>query len=83
MDDLSIWEQRKVKDSKTGPKAYTYFMATWRERKDKERLPRTLPEDKQRAGSGAGKGYEKGGLRARALNAWSRYLEYLGIDLSF
>jgi hypothetical protein len=31
LEDLSIWEQRKVKDSKTGPKAYTYFMATWRE----------------------------------------------------
>ena len=31
LEDLSIWEQRKVKDSKTGPKAYTYFMASWRE----------------------------------------------------
>lgn len=31
LEDLSIWEQRKVKDSKNGAKTYTYFMATWRE----------------------------------------------------
>ena len=31
LEDLSIWEQRKVKDSKTGPKAYSYVMASWRE----------------------------------------------------
>ena len=31
LEDLSIWEQRKVKTSKKGSKAYTYFMATWRE----------------------------------------------------
>jgi hypothetical protein len=31
LEDLSIWEQRKVKTSKNGSKAYTYFMATWRE----------------------------------------------------
>src|SRR5512137_1701450 len=30
LEDLSIWEQRKVKTSKNGSKAYTYFMATWR-----------------------------------------------------
>ena len=43
LEDLSIWEQRKVKDSKTGQKTCSYFM---------------------RAGSGAGKDSEKGGLRA-------------------
>ena len=31
LEDLSIWEQRKVKTSKNGSKAYTYFMASWRE----------------------------------------------------
>ena len=31
LEDLSIWEQRKVKDSKTGQKTYSYFMASWRE----------------------------------------------------
>lgn len=31
LEDLSIWEQRKVKDSKNGAKTYTYFMASWRE----------------------------------------------------
>ena len=31
LEDLSIWEQKKVKASKTGPKAHTYFMASWRE----------------------------------------------------
>jgi len=31
LEDLSIWEQRKVRTSKNGSKAYTYFMASWRE----------------------------------------------------
>ena len=31
LEDLSIWEQGKVKESKNGPKTYTYFMASWRE----------------------------------------------------
>ena len=31
LEDLQIWEQRKVKDTKKGAKAYTYYMATWRE----------------------------------------------------
>ena len=31
LEDHSIWKQRKVKTSKNGSKAYTYFMATWRE----------------------------------------------------
>jgi len=30
-EDLHVWEQRKVKQSKTGQKAYSYFMASWRE----------------------------------------------------
>jgi hypothetical protein len=31
LEDLSIWEQKKVKESKNGTKTYTYFMASWRE----------------------------------------------------
>ena len=31
LEDLQVWEQKKVKDTKKGAKAYTYFMATWRE----------------------------------------------------
>ena len=31
LEDLHIWEQKKVKESKAGPKAYTYYMASWRE----------------------------------------------------
>jgi len=31
LKDLSIWEQKKVKESKNGTKTYTYFMASWRE----------------------------------------------------
>lgn len=31
LEDLQVWEQRKVKESKAGPKTYTYFMASWRE----------------------------------------------------
>jgi hypothetical protein len=31
LEDLQVWEQRKVKDTKTGAKTYTYFMASWRE----------------------------------------------------
>lgn len=31
LEDLQVWEQRKVKESKAGPKSYTYYMASWRE----------------------------------------------------
>jgi hypothetical protein len=31
LEDLQVWEQRKVKEFKAGPKTYTYFMASWRE----------------------------------------------------
>jgi len=31
LEDLHVWELKKVKDTKKGAKAYTYFMATWRE----------------------------------------------------
>ena len=31
LEALQVWEQRKVKESKAGPKTYTYFMASWRE----------------------------------------------------
>jgi hypothetical protein len=30
LEDLQVWEQRKVKEFKAGPKVYTYFMAYWR-----------------------------------------------------
>jgi hypothetical protein len=30
-EDLQVWEQRKVKEAKAGPKAYTYYLASWRE----------------------------------------------------
>jgi hypothetical protein len=31
LEDLQVWEQKKVKESKKGPKTYIYFMASWRE----------------------------------------------------
>jgi hypothetical protein len=31
LEDLQVWEQRKVKEAKAGPKAYTYYLASWRE----------------------------------------------------
>ena len=31
LEDLQVWEQRKVKDTKKGAKTYTYYMASWRE----------------------------------------------------
>jgi hypothetical protein len=31
LEDLHVWEQRKIKEAKAGPKAYTYYMASWRE----------------------------------------------------
>jgi hypothetical protein len=31
LEDLQVWEQKKVKESKAGPKAYTYYLASWRE----------------------------------------------------
>ncbi|MFZ2801549.1 MAG: hypothetical protein WAZ30_15110 [Syntrophorhabdus sp.] len=33
LEDLQVWEQKKVRDTKKGAKTYTYFMASWRERK--------------------------------------------------
>jgi hypothetical protein len=31
LEDLQVWEQKKVKDTKKGAKTYTYFVASWRE----------------------------------------------------
>ena len=31
LEDLHVWEQKKVEDTKAGTKAYTYYMASWRE----------------------------------------------------
>jgi hypothetical protein len=33
LEDVSIWEQKKVKSSKKGPKTYSYYMASWRKGK--------------------------------------------------
>ena len=33
LEDLHVWEQKKVKDTKKGAKTYTYFMTSWREGK--------------------------------------------------
>jgi hypothetical protein len=33
LEDLQVWEQKKVKDTKKGAKTYTYFIASWREGK--------------------------------------------------
>jgi hypothetical protein len=30
LEDLHVWEQRKIKEAKAGPKAYTYYIASWR-----------------------------------------------------
>ena len=32
LEDLQVWEQKKVKSSKKGPKTYSYYMASWREK---------------------------------------------------
>ena len=31
LEDLTVWEMKKVKESRKGSKTYTYWMATWRE----------------------------------------------------
>jgi hypothetical protein len=31
LEDLQVWEQKKVTSSKKGPKTYSYDMASWRE----------------------------------------------------
>lgn len=31
LEDLTVWEMEKVKQSKKGSKTYTYWMASWRE----------------------------------------------------
>ncbi len=30
LEDLQVWEQKKVKKTKAGDKTYTYYMASWR-----------------------------------------------------
>jgi hypothetical protein len=31
LEELTVWEMEKVKESKKGSKTYTYWMASWRE----------------------------------------------------
>ena len=31
LEDLTVWEMEKVKESRKGSKTYTYWMASWRE----------------------------------------------------
>ena len=31
LEDLTVWEMKKVKESRKGSKTYTYWMASWRE----------------------------------------------------
>ena len=31
LEDLHLWQMKKVKTTKKGSRAYTYWMATWRE----------------------------------------------------
>jgi hypothetical protein len=31
LEDLTVWQMEKVKQSRKGPKTYTYWMASWRE----------------------------------------------------
>ncbi|TFH51812.1 MAG: DUF4102 domain-containing protein [Methanothrix sp.] len=31
LEDLTVWEMKKVKQSRKGSKTYTYWMASWRE----------------------------------------------------
>jgi len=33
LEDLQVWEMEKTKETKTGAKTYTYWMASWREGK--------------------------------------------------
>ena len=31
LEDLNVWEMKKVKQSRKGSRTYTYWMASWRE----------------------------------------------------
>ena len=31
LEDLTVWQMKKVKESRKGSKTYTYWMASWRE----------------------------------------------------
>ncbi len=65
LEDLQVWEQRKVKDTKTGSKGLHLLPGLLERRREaKERLPGLFPKDEQRGGSGEGQGSEEGGLRA-------------------
>jgi hypothetical protein len=43
LEDLQVWEQKKVKNTKAGVKTYTYYMATWREGKMVKNVTWALP----------------------------------------
>ena len=62
LEDLQVWEQKKVKDTKKGAKTYTYFMASWREG---GRIKNVYlgSSQRMRAGPREGQGFEEGGLR--------------------
>jgi hypothetical protein len=46
MEDLTVWQMEKVKQSRKGCKTYTYWMASWREGlQDAQCAPGELQED--------------------------------------
>jgi len=60
LEDLNMWERELVKESKKGPKTYTYWMASWREA-DKTRWPGEHQEDGCRGGQAESQADEGGG----------------------
>ena len=57
LEDLQVWEQKRVKDTKKGAKTYTYWIASWREGKkirnvylgSSNKLSREQAQEKARA----------------------------------
>jgi hypothetical protein len=62
LEDLTVWQMKKVKQSRKGCKTYTYWMASWREG-NKTRRPRERQEDGCRSGQEEGQKDEGGGDR--------------------
>ena len=60
LEDLTVWQIEKVKQSRKGSKTYTYWMASWREG-GKTRRRRECQEDRCRGGQAEGQEDEGGG----------------------
>jgi fumarylacetoacetate (FAA) hydrolase family protein len=71
LEDLHVWEQKKVKETKAGPKAYIYYMASWREGVKMRNVYLGSSQKMSR-----GEAHERARALKRGLRAHSHYSSY-------